>query len=535
MACASEIGLRYGFELTSMAAKLAAATTVASATTVARDQLFVAESDEGLLGFAWIDLRGAFSSAPYLRLIAVDEAKRGYGVGAALLEEFESRGACVGRDYCLLVSDFNVRAQAFYERHGYRKAGELPDFAVPGIAEVLMVKRRVPRECASHNANKSHNAPSAETGNGIEEAIRRHIDAGLYPGAVVRVERIAADACELLYEGAFGLARGRSPAAGGKSVPMEDSTLFDLASVTKLFTTTAALRLASEGAFGLEDGVASLLRRYSSRLGIEASILDRITSFLSPFDLADLLDHSTGMHYWFPFYTRKGESFEAILADILEAHPPTGRMIYSDLNFMLLGRIVEGATGKSLPEAVGELVLEPLGLSRSSYRTPRGPSAASEFGNRIEKGMVADLGLSFDSWCPDCEPMEGRPNDGNCHYFFGGAAGHAGLFSDARDLCRLGRLYLEEGRIGDRQWIAPGLARDALRDRGEGRGLGFQLGENYPRGGAGHTGFSGTYLHVNPPSGLVIVLLANRLHVEKPANINACRREVSEAALSAYS
>lgn len=140
IACASEIGERYGFEPESLAATLRSALEGGG-------ELFVAEAGGIIAGFAWIDPRGAFSSAPYLRLIAVDASLRGSGVGAALLAEFESRTASVGRDFCLLVSDFNLGAQAFYERHGYRKVGALPDFARPGITEVIMAKR--PRGSAS--------------------------------------------------------------------------------------------------------------------------------------------------------------------------------------------------------------------------------------------------------------------------------------------------------------------------------------------------------------------------------------------------
>jgi ribosomal protein S18 acetylase RimI-like enzyme len=105
-------------------------------------ELFVAESGGRVVGFAWIDPRGAFSTAPYLRLIAVDGSARGSGVGSVLLSEFEARTASVGRDWCLLVSDFNERAQEFYERHGYNRVGALPDFARAGITEILMVKKR---------------------------------------------------------------------------------------------------------------------------------------------------------------------------------------------------------------------------------------------------------------------------------------------------------------------------------------------------------------------------------------------------------
>ncbi len=135
--CKSIIGERYGFGLEPMARTLSAAIESGG-------ELFVAESAGTVVGFAWIDARGAFSSAPYLRLIAVDETLRGAGVGTALLSEFESRTKYIGRDWCLLVSDFNLSAQAFYEKKGYRRAGALPDFARPGITEILMVKKRQP-------------------------------------------------------------------------------------------------------------------------------------------------------------------------------------------------------------------------------------------------------------------------------------------------------------------------------------------------------------------------------------------------------
>jgi len=135
IACRSEIGERYGFEPTAMAVTITDALRGPA-------EIFVAERGGMVIGFAWIDPRGAFSSAPYLRLIAVDASARGAGVGAALLAEFERRTASVGRDWCLLVSDFNRDAQQFYERNGYHRAGALPDFARPGITEILMVKKR---------------------------------------------------------------------------------------------------------------------------------------------------------------------------------------------------------------------------------------------------------------------------------------------------------------------------------------------------------------------------------------------------------
>lgn len=139
MATASEIGARYGFTPEGMAATLGEV-LADSRRPGSGQRLFVASDGASVLGFVWMDLRGAFSTAPYLRLIAVAPGARGGGLGSLLLGEFEARGRAVGRDCCLLVSDFNAPARAFYARHGYREIGLIPDFARPGIGEVIMVK-----------------------------------------------------------------------------------------------------------------------------------------------------------------------------------------------------------------------------------------------------------------------------------------------------------------------------------------------------------------------------------------------------------
>lgn len=365
------------------------------------------------------------------------------------------------------------------------------------------------------------------------------IEGGAFAGAVLRVEGSGG----LLFEGAWGDAIR----TGKERVPVQASTIFDLASVSKLFTATAILRLVTEGRLSLGEPVGCLYRRLFSKAGVGEAPLGRIEAALGDISVADLLSHSSGIHYWHPFYAEGGRSFEAILADLLEAHPPTREVVYSDLNFMILGRLVEGLAGAALPEAMRELVFGPLGLARTSYGKPLGPAAATEFGNRIERGMVAELGLSFAGWRDESRPIQGEPDDGNCHYFFHDAAGHAGVFSDAADLCRLGRLYLEGGRLGApasyagaaggdaaEAYLAPGLAAEALRERRGGRGLGFQLGDLYPGGGAGHTGFSGTYLYLNAERGLSLSLLANRLHCAAPRNINPERRDFAAAALSLF-
>jgi ribosomal protein S18 acetylase RimI-like enzyme len=136
IATGSEIGERYGFRAENLIAKMGESVAAGGFIVVAIDE------HGSVAGFAWVDPKGAFGSTPYLKLIAVDSRTRGSGAGTLLLEEYEKRTVQVGRFWTLLVSDFNARAIAFYERHGYRRAGFLEDFAVDGIGEILMVKRK---------------------------------------------------------------------------------------------------------------------------------------------------------------------------------------------------------------------------------------------------------------------------------------------------------------------------------------------------------------------------------------------------------
>jgi len=200
---------------------------------------------------------------------------------------------------------------------------------------------------------------------------------------------------------------------------------------------------------------------------------------------------------------------------------------------MLLGRVIEHTTRLPLKEAMAQLVLAPLGLSHTSYGPCNGASP-TEWGNRIEKGMVQNLGLTFEAWRPEDEPIQGACNDGNAWYFFGGVAGHAGLFGDAADLCALGRLYLNGGLWRDEAYLAADLVTEACQDRGTGRGLGFQFGDLYPEAGFGHTGFTGTYLYLNPQQNLVGALLTNRLNGPTPGKIDEFRRNQVKAALQVW-
>jgi GNAT superfamily N-acetyltransferase len=107
------------------------------------DTLITAADDADYpVGFAWMMPTGAFGRSPYLRLIGVHPDWSAQGIGARLLDAVESLAWSQADALCLLVSDFNLGAQRFYERHGYSRVGALADYVVPGVTELLYWKRR---------------------------------------------------------------------------------------------------------------------------------------------------------------------------------------------------------------------------------------------------------------------------------------------------------------------------------------------------------------------------------------------------------
>ena len=104
------------------------------------DWLLTADGESPACGFAWVMPRGTFGRSPYLRLIGVRLEMEGRGIGARLLDAMERKAADIADDLFLLVSDFNVDAQRFYQRRGYEQIGALPDYVLPEVSELLFRK-----------------------------------------------------------------------------------------------------------------------------------------------------------------------------------------------------------------------------------------------------------------------------------------------------------------------------------------------------------------------------------------------------------
>ena len=115
------------------------------------DLLLVAAAPDGrACGLAWCLAGGAFGRSTYLRLLGVEDEYRSAGVGALLLDEAERRAAALGQDMVLLVSDFNISAQRFYQRMGYSRAGALPGYVLPDVTELIYWKPlRIPPDTST--------------------------------------------------------------------------------------------------------------------------------------------------------------------------------------------------------------------------------------------------------------------------------------------------------------------------------------------------------------------------------------------------
>jgi CubicO group peptidase (beta-lactamase class C family) len=291
----------------------------------------------------------------------------------------------------------------------------------------------------------------------------------------------------------------------GDAVGLSVSAHHDLASVTKAVgTTTALIGLISAGAVTLDNAVGTYVPSFAD---------DAVT-------VRHLLLHRGGLAEWHPLYMAADSYDDAIDAAARLPRPyatDSGRH-YSDLGFLLLGRVVERAAGSPLREAVAALVTEPLGLSDTGFAPPRSDDVVtSARGDDIERAMI-DTGVpypvpyrstDFERW--RTQPIVGEANDGNAFHACGGVAGHAGLFSTIDDLLRWGRsLSTCAG-----PWKHEVLESFAAPGPDEGQSLGFRRYDTTLAGRRvtvlGHPGFVGCAAGFVPELDVAVAMASNRL------------------------
>jgi CubicO group peptidase (beta-lactamase class C family) len=286
-------------------------------------------------------------------------------------------------------------------------------------------------------------------------------------------------------------------------LPVTVNTKFDLASLTKIVGTTAALlQLVNLGELQVTDLASKYLEPWQNTDKSEITI-------------AELLSHQSGLAEWQPLYFTDNleQSVVEQIAQMPRSYQRNSGRHYSDLGFISLGEIVKAITQKDLPTAFAELVFEPLGLQHTSFGSVTGEVAATSNGDWYEKNMVAtntpyQIGRDvseFAGWRENY--LVGEVNDGNSYHRLNGVAGHAGLFSTAADL-----IIFAEAIISNKWHV-----QDFLEVAGDPmQGLGFRNWRVPAMSGEeifwGHTGFTGVALGISIKHESAALLLTNRLH-----------------------
>ncbi|MEM7046508.1 MAG: serine hydrolase [Pseudomonadota bacterium] len=259
---------------------------------------------------------------------------------------------------------------------------------------------------------------------------------------------------------------------------------FDLASLTKvLLTTPWVLRFIHEGRFALDTPLGDVLPDLRQVYAQEKHAQEKHAQENDPrraLTIEQLLSHQSGLPAWFPLYTY-GADPARLRAFILQRAWPLGEAVYSDVNFMVLGILIERMRGAMMADDKGLWDVLPAGLAASP--PDEVPIAATE----------------LCPWRGRC--LRGDVHDENA-YALGGLAGHAGAFG-----CAMGVLSAARALLAGQSLPAPVVAT-MMTPRPAGFALGWRVSEPW----VFHTGFTGTSVHMDPVRGDVWCLLSNRIH-----------------------
>lgn len=333
----------------------------------------------------------------------------------------------------------------------------------------------------------------------LDQVFTRAIEQRIFPGAVV----LAANEGEVCHAAAYGTTMYDDTG----SQPVHLDTRYDIASLTKVFTATAALRLHDAGMLALDEPAARYLPGLRAR-GVT---------------VRHLLSHTSGLSL--RLSALREQSPAAIRAAIYAVDPcipPDTRVAYVNINSLLLGDIVAHLSGLPLDAAITRLVLEPLGMRSTTFCPPcslRSHIAPTEWDYEWRGGLV-----------------QGHVHDDSASAL-GGVAGHAGLFSTAADLLRFTRMWLEGGRTtGGEALLHPATAAMATTTRTTGlvlptEGVAFHCGLGWmidhsiimvraPGDTYGHTGFTGPAIVIVPSRRLNLVILSNRTYPRRGAPLH---------------
>jgi uncharacterized protein YbbC (DUF1343 family)/CubicO group peptidase (beta-lactamase class C family) len=343
----------------------------------------------------------------------------------------------------------------------------------------------------------------------IKKAVSRSIDRGDMSGCVVLIGRREG----IVFEHAYG-----NRAVEPKVEPMTLDTLFDMASLTKpLATATSVMILVQRGELRISDKVTKIFPEFAAN-GKEDVTIEH------------LLTHSSGLIPDNPEsdYSDGWKSASKKIFDLKLLSAPGSKFKYSDVNFILLGKIVEAVAGKPENEFVKEEIYDKLGMRDTGYLPSDKLKARAE---------TTEKRKTDDNW------IKGEVHDPRA-YAMNGVAGHAGLFSTAEDLAIYGQMMLGKGRRGNVRILNEAMFEEMIRPRdidGSRRALGWDSNSGYSRNRGelmsdrafGHGGFTGTSMWIDPELNLYVVFLGDRLHPDGKGEVNDLAGRIGSMAVGA--
>ena len=341
----------------------------------------------------------------------------------------------------------------------------------------------------------------------IDAVVEEALAAGRMPGCVVTAGRRG----KIVHLKAYGH-RQVEP----ERLPMTTDTVFDLASLTKpIATATSIVQLVERGKLRFSDRAAEHLPEFGSNGKDSISLLHLLTH-----QSGLIADNSIGDYEDGP-----EEAMTRIDALELRARPGE-RFIYSDVGFIVLGRLVETISGQPLHEYAQQNIFGPLGMTETGFLPPE---------HLRQRAAPTER--------RDGEWMRGEVHDPRS-FLLGGVAGHAGLFSTAEDLAIYAQMLLGEGTYHGVRVLGPQSVRKMIAPvevPGGLRGLGWDIrtgyssnrGELYSERAFGHGGFTGTAIWIDPDLDLFVIFLSNRVHPNGKGAVNPLAGRIGTIAAAA--
>lgn len=384
----------------------------------------------------------------------------------------------------------------------------------------------------------------------IDKLIQSDVDYG-FPSAQLAIVKDG----KMIYSNAWGAANsyhsdGTRILPGDEDyVPATTDTLYDLASNTKMYAVNYALqKLVSDGKISLTASIANYINNFAVKdniafkTGTTDEQKDQIVQWKQQLTIQDILQHQAGFDPDPQFHndqfnqdTQQPEagvdnSLYAIGKDAVKEavckaplnYEPGTKTVYSDVDYMLLGLIIEQVTGADLDTWLKANIYEPLGLTHITYKPLENGFEASQVAATELNGNSRDGVIDFTGIREGV--IQGTVHDEKAYYAMGGVSGHAGLFANAEDLAVLAQTMLNPSGQGETKFWTRNV-KDYFIDRkdssatwGQGWwrqgdcGRPWYFGVQASRDTIGHQGWTGTLTVIDPASDLVIVYLTNKIN-----------------------